>query len=206
MLFLLFQLISSKYEIKYLYNAKWLKIFFHNSSNQNFFLNQFEVLNCNSINKYSILNEINEKFKINNKFEFLLEYPNIIGYNRWVQNLNPINQTGSIVEGYEKIETSWEGPYWGGLAISSATTLCFIDGAVSKPDWWFVIGAYQSWGSTITFPGPRFNNPSDTYIAVSSTYLWIRIDGTNFDLQFQSKNQKKNLISLFLFTFNIFFI
>jgi hypothetical protein len=65
------------------------KAFYHNSKGAVLFTNVEEGENFNNEFKYSILNEINSKMKINFKFEFLLEYPSIQSkYNRWEQNLN----------------------------------------------------------------------------------------------------------------------
>ena len=199
MFYFFFVFSKSFYEIKELYNAKWLKIFFHNSSNQTYFHNKQEALNSKSFQKFSILGEINNNFLNNNKFEFLLEYPEIIGYNRWTQVANPILQNDYSELGYEGINISWSGEYWGGLALSSVTD-SFLDGSIFHSFWFYSIGCYSGWWSSNKFPGPA---TSSTRYAVSLCYLWIRIDGTNF--QPNTKN-KKNLIIYLLFIIHYFFI
>ena len=141
--------------------------------------------------------------KINNKYLENFEKIEIFQNNE--NNRFLFLKENILKEFDEKIETSWEGPYWGGLAISTYQTGCYIDGSVSNSDWWFAIGAFQNYGTSKTFPGPRFG-PSNTYLQVSSTYLWVRIDGTRFNEQFETKNQKKNFISLLMLTFSVFII
>ena len=182
MFFVYFSFCYSNYEIINKYNAKWLKIFYHNSSSQIFFKNSEEALNCNTFHKYSILNEINNNFLINNKFEFLLEYPELNGYNRWVQNTNPINQTDSIIPGYNGIHIDWSGVSWGGLARSSSIHT-LLDGSTNS--WYFAIGAFTYQPTPDKFPGPVIGT---NYLFVSYCYLYIRIDGTKFQFQSNSQN------------------
>ena len=199
-MFLFFLL--SYYEIKYQYNAVWLKVFFHNSSSQIFFKNSSEALNSNTFHKFSILNEINNNFLINKKFEFLLEYPEVSGYNRWVQSINPIYQSDSTITGYLGIHISWSGRFWGGLSLGSGG-YSFLDGSIRRPDWWFAIGSYISYGEINKYPGPAVSESSSSWHTVSICYLWIRIDGTKF--KFESKPYKiktfqiKKMIYYFLF-------
>ena len=198
MFFVFFSICFSNYEIINKYNAKWLKVFYHNSSSKIFFLNSEEALNCNTFHKYSILNEINNNFLINNKFEFLLEYPELIGYNRWVQSTNPINQADSTIPGYNGIHIDWPGLSWGGLARSSSI-YTLLDGNIGLLNWYFAVGSYTYESAPNKFPGPVINT---NYLYVSYCYLYIRIDGTKFQIQ---SNYQKNPFPQFKFLI-IFFI
>ena len=169
------------YEIISKYNAKWLKIFYHYSGEGDSFKNKSEALKCNEKNKYSILNEINEIFLINNKFEFLLEYPELIGYNRWLQSSNPIFQQDSNALGYEGIDISWNVRNWCGLTLSSWTD-SLLDGSHYDTWWFYAVGVYNLYSSN-RFPGPD--------IAINEINLWIRIDGSKFNY-FNSNLFKKN--------------
>ena len=190
--------LNSSYEIKEFNNAKWLKIFYHNSSSQIYFLNKQEALNCKTFHKYSILGEINNKFLINNKFEFLLEYPEILGFNRWTQSANPILQNDFSNLGYQGINISWSGQYWGGLALSSDEGT-FLDGSISHIRWFYAIGCYTNTWYIGKFPGPA---TSSTYFPVSYCYLWIRIDGTKFQINSQSKKSIFKIFYFYIFILN----
>ena len=77
MVFLLI-LTSVQFIYKESLGRKWLKIFHHYSGSGEYFNSESEISFINSPNKYSILGMINNDYKIENKFEFLLEYPQII--------------------------------------------------------------------------------------------------------------------------------
>ena len=82
-----------KYEYRTYSNSLWLKVFFHDMSTFEGFLSEDEVKSCNSAKKYSILSELNSNMKQkNNKFEFLLEYPELGRINIWQQTNNPLNE------------------------------------------------------------------------------------------------------------------
>ena len=183
-------------EIKRSYDATWLKIFYHNSSNQCFFANQNEALKCDTFQKFSILGDINENFLINGKYEFLLEYPEVIGYNRWVQNVNPIFQSDSSIPGYFGIQISWNTNYWGGLTKSSRSTWTLLDGSVGHSDWFYAIGSYVAYGPS-QFPGPNR--------AVSLCYLWIRVDDTKYKIPSNLYQKFKFNYLKLIFNFMIFF-
>ena len=200
MIFLFIFLSKCQYEIQKKYNAIWLKIFYHNSTSQIFFQNKTEALNCNLFHKYSILNEINNKFLINGKYEFLLEYPELIGYNRWFQTQNPLYQNDNNRIGYSSINLSWTGKYWEGLGLSNNEGT-FLDGSNYLNYWWYSIGSINSDGGLNKFPGPAISNTIGYY--VSYVYLWIRIDGTQFQIysnfyQFNFKFFLNLIIFLFL--------
>ena len=165
-------------ERKFFKGATWLKIFYHDSSSGKFFSNYSEVLKFSSSCKFSVIGEVDSKYKYKDKYEFLLEYPEFNKYNRWRQTLNPKDNPeveGQKAKGYEAIDIAYSGMYWGGLVKSSYTQSAF-DGSAGHKYWYFAIGCYQSWPSDNKFPGPaiyEFN-----YYVVSKVILWVRIDNT----------------------------
>ena len=61
-------------KIKSKYGATWELIFFHNSSNYEYFETE-EAYFCNETNKFSIIGLIDDSFRYNGYYEYLLEYP-----------------------------------------------------------------------------------------------------------------------------------
>ena len=191
----MFLFLISFFQIKN--NKNWLKIFYHNSSNGIYFNNLNETLNCNTEFKYSILYKINSSFKINGKFEFLLEYPELFpNYNHWTQVKNPL-ETFEIIDGnndlgYEPIHIDWDAQYWGGLITSSRTSNTLLDGSVGNIKWHYSIGAINK-DYYPKFPGPG--------IYIHEVILWIRIP--NF---INSKNYQKFNFKIFGIISIIYFI
>lgn len=128
------------------------------------FASESEALSCDTATKYSVLDTLEEYRNANGEFEFLLEYPELTGYNRWKQTSNPIT-TEESVTGYDAVSITWGDYYWGGLCKSSSSST-FIDGAVNNSKWHYAIGAHVAWNSGI----PSTSTPVD------EVYLWVRID------------------------------
>lgn len=137
------------------------------------------AINCDSENMYSILHMLNDKYKINGKFEFLLEYPELGGCNRWKQSLNPLFDTDDSAQavGYEGINISWSVTQWGGLVRSSQKSFTVLDGSCGSVNWHYAIGVYKgnSYSNTQCPPlGDCFPGPSSINRVV---LLWVRING-----------------------------
>lgn len=159
---------------KNVYNASWARVFYHDSYNStNYFANEQEALLANSNYKYSVLSNL-ENYRLNdNKFEFLLEYPqlSLTKYNRWKQSINPtkeyeiVGDGTEFAPGYEAINIDWNTYYWGGIARST-TTSTFIDGSYGHNNWYYAIGSYGAWNGGIPGPNPK----------VDVVNLWIKIN------------------------------
>ena len=118
-----------KYQFKTFEDVQWLKIFHHDCSEGEFFNPESpELLNVHTKNRFSILYVINNRFKINDKYEFLLEYPEENKYNHWRQSFNPLDVTDQYVngvtthyyvDGYENITVQMKSANWGGLVRSN---------------------------------------------------------------------------------------
>ena len=153
-------------------NAYWMLIFYHNSSAGEFFLNEEEALFCHENHKFSILSHINDSYKFKGKFEYLLEYPELEGTNRWRQTNNPLfeNENNSTyVEGYESVNISFTSNGWSGLAKSTSINT-LLDGSRLHNQWYYAIGAYNVSFSGI---GPWLPGPG---MRVYICKLWIRVN------------------------------
>ena len=130
----------------------WVLIFHHNSSNKDFFRNKNEALFSTKKNKFSLFGRINDYFKIDGKYEFIIEYPQISRFYQWTQTKNPIDAAAYEDIGFIPNETGYGS--FKGLALSSAPLNTFLDATVTSGDWYIAIGAYQSWYTDRCFPGP----------------------------------------------------
>jgi len=159
------------YETKDFFDAKWMKVFYHYSGSGVLFSNSSEALNCDQLNKFSVLGGLNGNYAPNGKFEFLLEYPGILGYNRWKQThlpyLNP-EVNGQCAIGYEPVSISWNSQYWCGLVASSHPEVTVLDGSAGFEEWYYSIGTMKDEWWPKYIPGPG--------VLVNEVKLWIRID------------------------------
>ena len=189
---------------KHVFESKWLLVFHHNSKNKEYFANREMVLDCDQTNLYSILGKIDDSYRINGSFEFLLEYPEFDGYNRWSQINNPVNENETIgknpVSGYRAINISWNARFWGGLAISTQKDHTFIDGSIGSGNYYYMIGAYHFW--YISHGGIDEYHFAGPDVAVSECFLWLRINESKGTLP----GQRKSVFSILLFTVSIFII
>ena len=168
------------YKFKYEHNAWWANIFFHYSTNGEYFNNSDpnrSPLFCKNENTYSYLGDISNKYRVNNKFEFLLEYPEYPGYNRWTQTINPLYSRGVAISqmGFEAVGSlSWSATV-GFTALHQITSYeaTFLKCAEVESSWHYAIGAYHFYNVTNTIPGPYIAAYDGKY--VKSVLLWIRL-------------------------------
>jgi len=183
------------FELKTSYGVNWLKIFSQNSSNGSVFRDFEHVMFSDENNLYSIFKLLNSKFLINNSYEFLLEYPEFTGYNRWRQQLLPWNNNETIgfkAQGYEAISISWSGQSWGGLVRSNNPyeTAALLDGSAGHNNWHYAIGCVKNYYT------PKMPGPNDQL--ATQVKLWIRLDNLNL-LYIPTKENRVNKISLVCF-------
>jgi hypothetical protein len=159
-------------------NILWLKVFYHNTTNGEYFKTLNETLDSHTKQKFSILGSTKTGFLVREKYEFLLEVPGRYGYNRWRQSVHPIDTTihsNASTNGYEPIRLKWKSFFFGGLSRSSNNRRTIFDcSAGNGTDWWYPIGAktYHSVNNTI----PLFPGYEGTEIL-----LWIRMPATGVD-------------------------
>ena len=164
------------------HDTTWIKVFSHNNkSGTVLFISDDEAKMCNiaqsdSADKYSILSRLNF-FKSDEKFEFLLEYPDCPTrqgeYNHWTQTNNPVT---SSITGYTPIHIDWTTQGWGGLEKSYGTgsSSTFINGTVQHNNWYYAIGAKSSWNDGIP--------ASDDVAVLGRVELWVKANPDDFPL------------------------
>jgi hypothetical protein len=95
----------------------------------------------------------------------------------WKQSSSPLAQHGRVA-GYEIAPGQthdWNGSddFKGVSRSSSASTL--LDGQPEDGNWFYAIGAYESWGESTMFPGPRGTGLTAHEDArVSHVELWVK--------------------------------
>lgn len=156
--------------------SRWLLVYHFNSKKSSFFTSETEAKSSNLDDKYSILGLINSNMKYYDKYEFLLEYPELKLRNHWRQSDNPCDieegsySDGKEVEGYEPISVNMTTKYWGGLVKSSKTEV-FIDGSANHQYWHYTIGPYYL-NNDDSYPGPNMTS-------VFESVLWLRVNLNN---------------------------
>jgi len=156
------------------YGSRWKLVFYQNTNGGVFFSQINDGLFCDNARSYSILSNLDESYKFNGKYEFLLEYPAVTGYNRWRQSLNPINDietNDKTAIGYEAVHIDWTAKFWGGL-VRSSSSYSLLDGSAGTSHWWYAIGVITN-GYSPNFPGPAIEGLSDG-TPVQEVYLWVR--------------------------------
>ena len=152
------------------YSADWVEILYHNNENGAvLFSNETDAKTARSANKLSLLSDM-AKYKYNDKFEYLLEYDNISGYNRWTQTSDPTTTSNSVT-GYNAVNVSWTANSWAGIAKSTETAKTFIDGSPGNANWWYAIGSYQKFTSSDGTVGI----PASTISEKGGEHLWVRV-------------------------------
>lgn len=160
----------------------WARVFYHNCKEGSvLFSSLAEIKNTTSNDKFSRLDKLSEYKRSDGKYEFMLCYPNFSAtqYNRWKQTNNPMEEyitpttTGSKAAGYTAVHIDWTGNYWGGLTRqnSNASTIsnCYLSGSVGHTNWFYAIGATNTWNTGIPMQGSDTQN-------WGSAELWVRID------------------------------
>ena len=181
------------------YNASWLLL---NYLNLNVKYEAWESLDEAKLSfkpyRYSILSYLTDKYKINGEFEFLLEYPEHNGYNRWYQTSNPLQENETVLstskkaEGYRPHTITWEDNYWGGL-VSSSYDNVLLDGSTYHGYTFYSIGRtviYEQYGIA------SFDN-KNTRISI----LWVRVPYIPFYTCQTSFHIKINLFPFILIMF-----
>lgn len=162
----------------------WVRVFYHNISVNKTFFTPSEALNCNTDNKYSSLDRLEEFRNGDGNFEFKLEYPELNQYNRWIQKSNPTKAV-EVVSGYKAVQIASTQNSWNGICKSNSNS-CFIDGSVGVSQWYYSIGCYSStWSDTIG----KVGIPSYT-AAVNEVILWVRADNlSKMNIAYETKEK-----------------
>lgn len=195
---------TSKYEISEFKNELWLKVFFHNHSTKVNFENESEARHCNSEYKYSILDEINANMRINNRYEFILDFPYDNVYIQWSQLRNPVKEFDgkSQADGFTLLDDNVSESIDGFHGLTRSTIRnsqgiinCFLDGVPSDYQWYYAIGMYEYSESNYKYNGiPTYKAYSD------AIRLWIKINprGNNHMCTFNNNKYIMNKSLLFM--------
>ena len=159
---------KGRYEYGFIDNELYLKVFYHDIQLGGYFTNKNEARWNDKKYKYSILTEIDDKYRdTDGLFQFSIVYPELRTFNVWKQKNNPLNEPKVIksdhkpcnVTGYQYIKVfadrKDENCVWGGLCLSNSGAL--IDGCQGLKDFFYAIGyTGQQWTCLLyTSPSPR---------------------------------------------------
>ena len=180
---------------KYAHGAHWLLIFYHYSKNGNFFDNE-TAYKIDDEDRFSIIGMISPRFMYDNYYEYLLEYPQVPGYNQWKQKKHIAEtepeQTALDIE-YKPVHESFTSGNFSGMSKSLAYKDTAFDGSPGiggdNNYFWYAIGSFKTYKQFDNeFPGPY---PVYGKGAVDTVFLWIRIPGI--------QPKSKNFLSFFRF-------
>ena len=180
----------SLYFVKEQYGALWLQILYHNSTGFVYFNDSNVEYSIHHPQLYSILKFIPRIQKFDDsKFEFLFEYPEYEGYNRWSQKINPYKIRSVTTQdiGFEDIDLTWSGYLFSGLALSNSPWATLMDCCVNSSWAHYSIGRLISYEEKDVIPGPKILDENQHQIDgfnVREERLWIRIK--DFDHLFKS--------------------
>ena len=158
-----------KIDYENLYNGSWFLVFFHDSNFGNFKTNKEASFSLNK-NKYSVLKRIDETFKINGVFEFLLMYPNATGQNHWTQTVSPAYAQPNEENGYKEINVSWTVNGFHGLSLSNASK-AYIDGSPFEATCYYAIGSKYT--EFTYLPADTWGEDRKRFYQV---FLWLRVN------------------------------
>ena len=147
--------------------VKWSLVYYHDSSFGYWKADRSDVLFCNEAGKYSSFGSLHNGYRIDGRFEFLLEYEN--GFNRWQQRNNPIKEQKSKEKkeatDYAELNCAFHNSGWAGLLKSYDDYNSYIDGSISSYDFYYSLFTKKKWYEGI--PGPTSS--------VSLVKLWVRL-------------------------------
>ena len=133
------------YQTKIFSNDLFVRIFYHNveiDHGDDTFFNEKDIIFSNKKHKFCVISSIIDEFKIDGKYEFIIEYPND-ELLRWQQTTKPLDSVTDT--GYTPINVPYSG--FSGLAKSSDREETFIDGSPGNSinNWYFAIGSKRAW-------------------------------------------------------------
>ena len=183
------------------YGKTFLLVYHFNYKLEDVFENDTEALKSSRMNKYSIIGELSDYFKINEKFEFLLWYPTFT--NHWRQSINPVleKETNSNHDknatGYEPLHIGSTSNFWGGLVYSSmghkkGPEGSLLDGSTYHINWYYSIAPF--------YPNIDRKFPGGVNGRESEAALWVRAPIT---LSCKFNQRESHLISVIAYVFVI---
>ena len=143
---------------------------FHQKYPSGGLFNDNECLKSLKKNKFSVIGSINESFKINSKYHFLIEYPEYGDLLEWEQSKEITHDASVDAIYYNKTFLSFRGV---GLSFDNDKS-CFdgSPGDSGYENWWYSIGTKKVFGDK-GIPGPKFENNN---VVVNEVRLWIKFE------------------------------
>ena len=161
------------YQTNNFYGLKWVRIFHHDSHYGYFKTLGDALFSPKNKQKFSVLGSLNKDFKINDVYEFVLEYPNEACLLHWNQTKNPIETTTNI--GYKPIHVDSKLSSFQGLSRSADKSQTLLDGTPSEytDSWWFSVGTIKDQFKP-NIPVYRIN--ASEYTTSHLVNLWVRVE------------------------------
>ena len=158
-------------------DSLFVRVFYHSTfvdHGKDSWFNNKDIIFVNKKHKFSIIPSLIDIFKINNKYEFLLEYPEFSKTLHWRQKTNPIENVTDV--DYESISVEFSS--FKGLARSNCYGCSFIDGTPGYGCnlWFYSIGSISK-HSSYNIPG--YTNGNDEPLT-KEVVLWMRIKDSNY--------------------------
>ena len=177
--------------------STWARIFHHNSRNYKFFKGKSAKFSLNK-DTFSLLSRIDDDFKHDDMFEYILEYPEPKSILHWKQDKNPIYLKYNDEYNIEKLDKTESFGLFYGLTLSKYAST-FLDGTSIVNLSHYSIGAYTSWPSPNTFPGPC----SSSGYTIANLYIRIWNEALFNKLSYKIKctANKRRYISSTVFAF-----
>lgn len=153
--------------IKTFWGKTWMLIYRHSTLKTVSYFTIETAKFSNEDDKFSILGKIDDSFKYNDKYEFLLEYPESGKFCIWRQSKNPLEQKKdgkNEAEGFEPIHLI-ESQFCG-LQYTGGNSL--LNGHRTSDGWIYAIGTITNHYSP-SFPcHATFCNESNLYLRVKA--------------------------------------
>ena len=182
-------------------NFLWMKVFHHDSSGKDYFLNENEAVNLVTEKKYNKFRVANDMFKIRGKYEFIINWPRINEYFRWRQSKNPIDEYEEenkfTADGFEPIRNASDknGCKWGGLVRTTMKYKNYknslIKGCPGQAEWFFAVGMYNTTDGWYNSGIPDYKTCTDL------VDVWARLPDF-YKRKYACKNRRRFLFSIFL--------
>ena len=154
----------------------WFLIFHHNIEGG--FFTPKNVLSSHTKHKFSVLGRLNDQYKYEDSFHFLLTYPQTSGYINWTQNENPIHRTTNST--YHVISNTFHSVnQFEGLSLHDTDDRTFLEGQIGeKTTWFYAIGQYRKRtnDTEISLAGPDWRIDGNP---VTEVNLYLRVFDTS---------------------------
>lgn len=132
----------------------WMKVFYHNASEKDYFENEEEALSLITEKRFNKLKYVNDDYKVRGKFEFIIDWPRLNEYYIWRQDKNPLfeyeSEDSLTASGFEPIKnaSTKSSCNWGGLVRAKLKLQGYINslinGCPGAEYWYFAIGMYKN--------------------------------------------------------------